>query len=413
MKIVILTLGSRGDVQPFVALGIGLKKAGHEVKICTSSSFEKFILENGLNYGYINDEFIKFVGSDEAKKAIESSTNIIAWMQKAIELSGKIKPLMVQTLKEEWLAAKDAEMIIYHPKAMGGYHIAEKLDIPAIMCLPAPLYAPTKAFPSLIFPDWQLGGWYNKLTYQLMPLLSLPYRRLVNNWRKEVLNLPATSTIEGKNIPILHFYSSLVMPEPEDWDDNTITAGYWFLDSDLDWQPPQELVKFLKAGSEPVYIGFGSISGSNPKKTANLVKDALDISKKRAIIATGWGGLELEKIPDNIFVIKEIRHDWLFPQVAAVIHHGGAGTTAAGLRAGKPTIICPFFGDQPFWGKRIDDLGVGAKPIPQKQLTAKKLAAAIIKVTTDLTIQERAAILGEKLRAEDSIAKTIDFIARF
>lgn len=236
---------------------------------------------------------------------------------------------------------------------------------------------------------------------------------LVNNWRKEVLNLPATSTIEGKNIPILHFYSSLVVPKPEDWDDNTITAGYWFLNSDLHWQPPKELVKFLEAGSEPVYIGFGSISGSNPKKTANLVKYALDISKKRGIIATGWGGLELEEIPDNIFVIKEIPHDWLFPQVAAVIHHGGAGTTAAGLRAGKPTIICPFFGDQPFWGKKVYTLGVGAKPIPQKQLTAKKLAAAITKVTTDLTIQQRAAILGEKLRAEDSIAKTIDFIERF
>jgi len=412
MKIVILTLGSQGDVQPFVALGTGLKKIGHEITICTSYSFKQFITEKGLNYGYMNDDYIKFIGSKKAKKTILSTTNIVAWLQKAIALSSQIKPLMNRALTEQWLAAKDAELILYHPKAMAGYHIAAKLEIPAIMCLPAPIYAATKAFPSIIFPDWKLGGWYNQLTYQLTSLLSLPYRGLVNNWRKKILDLPPTSTIEGQDLPILHFYSSLIVPEPEDWDDRTIAAGYWFLESDPNWQPPHELVKFLDAGSAPVYIGFGSMSDPHPDRLGNLVLEALNISQKRAIIAKGWGGLEIEKTSDRIFVIDRIPHDWLFPQVAAVVHHGGAGTTAAGLRAGKPTVICPFFADQPFWGQRVYDLGVGAKPIPRQKLTAAKLAAAITEVTGDRHLQQRARVLGQQLRAEDGIARAIDLIAK-
>jgi sterol 3beta-glucosyltransferase len=171
------------------------------------------------------------------------------------------------------------------------------------------------------------------------------------------------------------------------------------------------LVEFLVAGSPPVYVGFGSMAGRNPEKVTQIVFESLARSGQRGVIATGWGGLAVSDLPDNLFKIESIPHDWLFPQMVAVVHHGGAGTTAAGLRAGKPTVICPFFGDQPFWGRRVFELGVGPEPIPHKKLSVEKLANAIQVAVSDDDIRKRAAGLGEKIRAENGIARAVDFIS--
>jgi len=170
------------------------------------------------------------------------------------------------------------------------------------------------------------------------------------------------------------------------------------------------LVDFLAAGLPPVYIGFGSIAGKSPAKTTTIVTEALKKSGQRGIIATGWGGLEASLLPETMFTIDQAPHNWLLPHVAAVVHHGGAGTTAAGLRAGKPTIICPFFGDQPFWGSRISELRVGPEPIPQKELTVENLATAIHVAVTDENMGRRAAALGEKIRIEDGVGRAVQFI---
>ncbi|MEL6263944.1 MAG: glycosyltransferase, partial [Cyanobacteria bacterium J06626_6] len=205
-------------------------------------------------------------------------------------------------------------------------------------------------------------------------------------------------------------YSRHVAPEPTDWPENVIASGYWFLDQQTAWEPPADLKAFLDSGDAPVYVGFGSMAGRDPERLTRIVIGALQQAKVRGILATGWGGLSAEDLPKTIFKLEQAPHDWLFPQMAAVVHHGGAGTTAAGLRAGCPTVICPFFGDQPFWGQRVRELGVGSGPIPQKQLTVEKLAAAIQTVTTNSTAQQKAKALGEKLRQEDGIARAIALI---
>lgn len=422
MKIFILTLGTRGDVQPYIALSRGLIAAGHEVMICAPSSFKGFITEYGVQYGHMDNEILRLIDTDAGRDALEDSTNLVNWLKTYAALAKQVKPMQIRMVADAGKAAAQfqPDLIIYHPKAMAGPHLAEKYNIPRIMSVPLPIFTPTVEFPSIVFPNWNLGGWYNKLTYSLSVKLAwMQYRSVINSWREKDLGLsPATKSFnememaDGQPTPTIYPYSDYVVPRPADWPETTISPGYWFLKRAEAWQPSADLTAFLEAGPPPVYVGFGSMAGKDPAKKAQVVIDGLQKAGQRGLIATGWGGLSVHDLPDTILKIDAAPHDWLFERVTAVIHHGGAGTTAAGLRAGKPTIICPFMGDQPFWGRRVAKLGVGVDPIPQRKLNADNLGAAIQKVTGDTQIQQRAAALGEKIRSEDGVAQAVAFIER-
>jgi UDP:flavonoid glycosyltransferase YjiC (YdhE family) len=209
---------------------------------------------------------------------------------------------------------------------------------------------------------------------------------------------------------MLYCYSPAVVPKPPDWGEHAHVTGYWFLDHPPDWQPPADLVDFLESGPPPIYVGLGSISSRDPEKTSRIVLDSLRQAGQRGVIATGWGGLSQSDLPDEVFVTEAVPHDWLFPRMAAVVHHGGAGTTGAGLRASVPSIIVPVSNDQPFWGRRVKALGAGPAPIPRKRLTADRLAHAICVAVTDEAIRKRAAELGETIRAEDGVANAVRII---
>jgi UDP:flavonoid glycosyltransferase YjiC (YdhE family) len=234
--------------------------------------------------------------------------------------------------------------------------------------------------------------------------------------RKQILGLPPASFFGPKPapsnqaLPTLYGFSPSVIPAPADWSNDHHVTGFWFLDSAADWTPPQDLVTFLQAGSPPVYIGFGSMTTRKPEETTDLVIKALHQTNQRAILVSGWGGLQKTDLPDSVFMIDSIPHAWLFPRVAAVVHHGGAGTTAAGLRAGVPSIVIPFFADQPYWGGRVADLGVGPTPIPRKKLTVERLAQAIQIAVTDEAMRQRAVDLGLRIQAEDGVARAVEII---
>lgn len=412
MKILILTAGSRGDVQPFVALAQGLQSAGHEVVLSTASTFESFIAERGIRYAHMNDELLRLVDTAEGKAALEGKGKM--------SLLKKVQPMLRRMLDDAWAAAQAQrpDLLIYHPKTLGGYHIAEKLNRPAFMSLPLPLYTPTRAFPNPITPqNVRLGGLYNRLSYVVLRFALAPYMGTINAWRQEALNMPplgrfASDTVRssGQPVPVLYSYSPQVVPTPADWPPHVAATGYWFLDEQRDYHPPADLQAFLGSGAPPVYVGFGSMAATNPEEKARVVIQALEKSGQRGVIAAGWGGLKASDLPGNVFMIEHAPHDWLFPRVAAVVHHGGAGTTAAGLRAGKPTVICPFMGDQPFWGQRVYDLGVGPQPIPQKRLNADDLAEAIRAAVTDREMRRRAGTLGEAIRAEDGVGRAVQII---
>jgi sterol 3beta-glucosyltransferase len=410
MRIAILTAGSRGDVQPFVALAKGLQSAGYDVVLCTAATFESFITSHGISYAHMNDELLRLIDTDEGKAAMSGGSKF--------GLIKKVQPMLRAILDDTWAASQGADALIYHPKTLSGYHIAEKLNIPAFMSVPLPLYTPTSEFPNPITPqNVRLGGFYNRLTYSILRFGTLPFMGTINAWRAEMLNMPPMSRFgnemvrsNGEPVPALYSYSPHVVPTPTDWPSHAVATGFWFLNEQNDYQPPVELQAFLDAGTPPIYIGFGSMPSVDPEEKAHIVIRALENAGQRGLIASGWGGLKASDLPANMMMIEQAPHDWLFPCVAAVVHHGGAGTTAAGLRAGKPTIICPFMGDQPFWGRRVQELGVGTAPIPQKQLTVEALSKSIRTAVSDVEMQCRAAELGEKIRTEDGVGQAVKII---
>jgi UDP:flavonoid glycosyltransferase YjiC (YdhE family) len=407
MKILILTLGSRGDVQPYVALGAGLRSAGHAVTLTTLESFAPMAAEQGLGFHPLRGELLELMQAPAGKAALAGKGNPLALLR-------QVMPMYRAMLEEEWAAAAGAELVIYHPKALGGHSIAEKLGIPGILALPLPLYSPTAAFPSPILPFASLGPALNRLSHgAAVGLASASVRGVLNRWRKEALGLPPARDelmLRGRPVLRLYGYSPAVLPPPADWDGNSVATGYWFLDRPAGWEPPQPLAAFLRAGPPPVYVGFGSMPAQDAERLTATVLAALERAGQRGVLATGWGGLAAADLPPHVYLLDAAPHDWLFPQMAAVVHHGGAGTTGAGLRAGAPTVICPFFGDQPFWGRRVAALGVGPAPIPQRQLSAERLGDAIRTAATDGAMRERAAALGARISGEDGVARAVALI---
>ncbi len=409
MNVLILTVGTRGDVQPYVALGQGLRAAGHMVVLVAPAQFAEFVAGNSLEFAALPAEFLDLLQTGAGKAAIAGKGN-------PLKLLRMVQPMQRRMLDTAWQAAsaRPFDAVVYHPKALSGYSIAEKLGALPVLALPAPLYSPTRAFPSPLLPFTNLGS-LNRASHSLtIRLASLSTNSVLNRWRKEVLGLPPVKNelvLRGQPVLRLYPYSPAVVPTPDDWDASSVATGYWFLPRVADWRPDPALTTFLVNGPATIYVGFGSMPAEDAAAKTQVVMGALAVAGQRGILATGWGGLTLKNAPENIFVLESAPHDWLFPQMAAVVHHGGAGTTAAGLAAGAPTIICPFFGDQSFWGRRVAALGVGPAPIPQQKLTAEKLAAALRVATGDAALRKRAQQLGATICGEDGVGRAVALIA--
>lgn len=409
-------------MQPYVALGRGLQAAGHTVSVCTCEHFAGFVTDHGLDYRHMNNGFVDLIESLEGRAALEGMGSLFGTIRVLFTLVPKVGPLQVRTQHDAWQAAQavQPDLIVFHPKVAGAMDIAEALGVPVVMAPPFPQYVPTRDFPAVGLPDWPLGDIYRRSTYRLVHFLG---HRIgggpLRTWRRRnglgprPARLGLFTDARGQAVPVLHGYSPHLVPTPTDWPSTALTMGAWTLPGAPDWTPPQALVEFLAAGPPPVYVGFGSMAGRNPGRVTAIVLEALQRSGRRGVLASGWGGLAALAVPPGVMVIEHAPHDWLFPQMAAVVHHGGAGTTQAGLRAGRPSIVCPFFGDQPFWGRCVHALGAGPAPIQQRRLTAGRLADAIVAATTDPGIAAAAEALGRHLRAERGVEVTVDWIERW
>jgi UDP:flavonoid glycosyltransferase YjiC (YdhE family) len=418
MHISIIALGSRGDVQPYIALGQGLKKAGHTVRLVAMQDFEGPAKAHGLEFRPLRGNAQEMMEENkEFSELLEQGNFLKIFMSIAKET----QRIAIELMEDGLAACQGMDLLITGLTGIFvGIPLAEKLKIPLLQTYLAP-FTPTKDFPSAILPPTlpKLGGAFNRLSQHLVrQLMWSGMQTMFNQGRKKVLGLPPASfskpfhSSHSEGLPTLYGFSPFVVPAPADWDADNHVTGYWFLDSADDWTPPAALLDFLQAGSPPVYIGFGSMSSRKPEETAELVIKALRKTNQRALLFSGWGGLHKEDLPDSVMVIDSTPHAWLFPRVAAVVHHGGAGTTAAGLRAGVPSIVIPFNFDQPFWGQRVYDLGVGPAPIPRRKLTADRLAHSIQEAVTNTAMRQRAAALGSKIRSEDGIANAIEVIQR-
>jgi UDP:flavonoid glycosyltransferase YjiC (YdhE family) len=241
-------------------------------------------------------------------------------------------------------------------------------------------------------------------------------RSLIDGWREQTLGLPPysfggpLSRWKRRRPPYFYGFSPTVVPRAREWGAEVHVTGYWFRETNADWRPPADLADFLDAGPPPVFVGFGSMTGRDSQATTELVVSALARCRRRGVLLGGWGGLGAGALPDDVFRLDAAPFEWLFPRMSVVVHHGGAGTTAAGLRAGVPNVVVPFFGDQHFWGWRIQKLGAGPKPIPHSRLSADRLARALRRSLGDDEMRSRAARVGERIRREDGVAAAVEAI---
>ena len=412
MRIAIIAAGSRGDVEPYVALGKGLKNAGHVVRLVSPKNFADLVNSNGLVFWPVDVDVQSITQSAEMQESIGGGNflKVMSQMAKEAEHSA------IHLAKVGLSACRGMDMILVGMGSLYvGLALAEKLELPLVQAYYIP-FTPTRLYPSFLIPQTpiRLGGWLNQLSYHLArQVMWQGFRSADKLVRQKELDLPPApfwgpyNSKFTRDNPILYGFSPSVCPKPSDWENNIHITGYWFLDQGDDWTPPQALVNFLQAGPPPVYIGFGSMSIRKPEETTHLVLKALAQTKQRGIILSGWGGFHADELPDSVFTVESVPFSWLFPRLAAVVHHGGAGTTAAGLRAGVPSVVIPFFGDQPFWGQRVAELGVGPAPIPLRKLTVERLSQAIQTAVNDQTMRQRAADLGAKIQAEDGIASAV------
>jgi sterol 3beta-glucosyltransferase len=413
MRILAIALGSQGDVQPYVALGKGLQAAGHRVRVMAPVNFERLVTAHGLEFYPVKGNVQEIIESPEMRALLEKG-NFLAINKHTAKLA---QDAAIDWAQVGLAACQGVDLIVV---GLGGLNVAialaEKLQIPILPAFLFP-FTPTRAFPGILFPPFvsKLGGTFNWLSHLLVQqLMWQGFRAADRISRQQVLNLPAApfwgsyKSAVMCRYPTVYGFSPAVIPKPADWR-NTEIVGDWFLAA-TDWIPPVDLVEFLASGTPPVYIGFGSMGSRKPEETADLVLQAVARTGQRAILQAGWGGLSKTDVSANILMVNSVPHAWLFPRMSAVVHHGGAGTTAAGLRAGVPSIVIPFFGDQPFWGQRVAELGVGTAPIPRKQLTVERLAQAIDRAVTDPLMRQRAADLGAKIRAEDGIGNVVSIV---
>lgn len=407
-----IAFGTRGDVQPAIALALGLQAAGHSVTIGAGANFDGWVRGYGL-------DFVPTVDMETLMRSPEG----VAWVEEPNPMRqlGHMKKLLQQNASGLYAAlvepARDADLIlsgfVSTPFAQA---VSEKFDIPLIITLLQPYPATRSGGASLVSFTGGGKSLINLLAGKLGEGMIWNVSGETTNAFRATLSLPAHSSgsylkaLGG--VPMVFGFSPHVVPPPDDWGEQRQIAGYWFLNEGQDWQPPDDLLHFIDAGTPPIYIGFGSMSSSAPEETFDMIEAALKTSGRRGIIAAGWGGAHLAEHTEQIYVIEKAPHDWLFERVAAVVHHGGAGTTGAGLRAGKPTLVIPHMSDQPFWGRRVYELGVGAKPVPRHKLTAEKLATGI-DALFDAHMIENATRLGEKIRKEDGVENGVRLIRTF
>lgn len=402
MRALIMTFGTRGDIQPYAALAGALSRAGHDVTLAIPDGFQDLIPDAGPGAIAVHP------AGSEMLRLVREVLPELSGARDALTTFGIMKGAMRTQMRETADAVRAArpDVIVFHPKSLAGPHLAEAHGVPGVLSIPLP-YTPTRAFAMPLAPGG-LGGWGNRASYRMTRLATLMYGRMIDEFRAD-LGLTGRAprfgdplrNRDGSAIPALYPYSRHVVPVPADYPPTAHVTGYWFAEEPA-WTPPERLVAFLDGGRPPVYIGFGSMGfGKGADARRDAILSALRATGLRAIVATGWGGIApLEDAQDQVLEIEGAPHDWLFPRVRAVVHHGGAGSTAAGLRAGRPTLVVPFLGDQPFWGARVHRLGAGPEPLRPGRM-GRHLASRLKSLVGDERYAQRADELGRLIRAED------------
>ncbi|MEV6715234.1 glycosyltransferase [Lentzea sp. NPDC051208] len=410
MKALLVAHGTRGDVQPLLALAVALGKAGHEALLAAPESFASSVLQQDVAFAPLDNGPNRLLEDPLTAEAIEGGYRGVRGKITALSTIRRIKPLMADVLRDVGAVARSSGAdVVVHTPSVPAQHAAEMLGVPAVLAALQPGWVPTSAFPCPMVPLPRLPRFLNRATYLTVSATLRAYAGIVNTWRTDELGL---SRGQGpRQAHVLQAFSSLVTPVDPAWPDSVRTTGFWYLPRPANWSPDPNLPAFLDAGPAPVYLGFGSMAGRDAQRTGDIVAEAARAAGVRAIVATGWGGLAARS-SDDLLVIDQVPHDWLFGRVRAVVHHGGGGTTAAALAAGVPQVVCPFVADQPHWALRMHAVGVAPEPVPYRKLAVATLAEAITRAAGDPALRQRAGEVGEQVRAENGVDAAVHELER-
>jgi sterol 3beta-glucosyltransferase len=407
VRFVIASMDTRGGIQPYLALGLGLKGAGHDVLILAPSDFGPVAAAAGLAVAPLSGNV------EETVRALGGAAE--GGRLRSMRTAGRELGTRIETWTREALEACEGGDAVLG--GVGGMviarSVAEKLRLPFIEAHVQPVGAPTDRYQGPLFGGTPriLGGPGRRLSHRVSEMgVWMPFSRPMHRARSRVLGLDGPMRREGDGL-VLYGFSPHVVPVPADGHRERVVTGYWVLLAQDAWAPPPELESFLATDRPVVSIGFGSMASEDPTRLAELVTGAARDAGVRAVLLSGWGGIAGGR-GEDVFATGALPHDWLFPRMHAVVHHGGAGTTGAGLRAGVPNVVVPFTMDQPFWASRVAALGAGPSPIPRKRLTRTALTAALRAAIDDAAMRNRAAQLGTAIRAEDGVAAAVARLER-
>ncbi|OLR92615.1 hypothetical protein BJP25_21440 [Actinokineospora bangkokensis] len=404
MRICVVAVDTRGGVQPYAALALGLVRAGHEVRLVAPEDFTDWLTGMGLDARPLSGRM------DEAARAAAE-----AGYSGGVVPRGMRARLVEQSLVQarELLGHAEGSDVLLGGVggSVLGRKVAERLGVPFVHAHVHPVGMVSSELPGVLTP-W-MPAWTGKAGNLVgsaitEAALTLPFGAVSRAVRTRVLGLPRRRPRARVDAPSLYGFSRHLVSAPARWD----VTGHWFLPEDPGWAPPDGLQRFLAGGGPAVCVGFGSMVGADPAATARLVTAAVRQVGVRAVLLTGWGGLRDIAGGDDVLVVDQVPHSWLFPRVATVVHHGGAGTTAAAARAGVPAVVVPHGVDQPFWGGRVAALGVGPSPLPRSTLSVGSLAAALRTTLEDEGMRARAAVLGERISGEDGVTRAVEVLDR-
>jgi UDP:flavonoid glycosyltransferase YjiC (YdhE family) len=408
MRIAVIANDTRGGIQPYVALALGLRQAGHDVRAVAPEDFASMFVEASIPVTPLS-------GSVEAVVRGSGGVTERGTAASMRFLARELKPRLQAWTREALGACEGVDVLTGGVGGMVvGLSVAEKLGAPFIETHLQPIGAPTDAYPGVFLsgtPRW-LGSTGMRLSHHLTELaLWMPFRGAMASAREQVLGLTGRPTAADGQ-PVLYGFSRRVVPVPSSGDRARHVTGYWTLPESPAWKPPPALESFLAQSGPVVSVGFGSMASDDAESLTTLVLDAVRSVGARAVLVAGWGGLASNPAADDLYFAETLPYEWLFPRVSAVVHHGGAGTTGATLRAGVPAVVVPFGVDQPFWGSRVEALGVGPTPIHRARLTRDRLTAALRRTLADAAMHARAAALGELIRAEHGVAEAVEHFGR-
>jgi sterol 3beta-glucosyltransferase len=407
MKITILTYGSRGDVQPFIPLSLGLMAKGHTVKLAAPWRFKDLVEGYGIH-------FIPLAGEPEdlSRRFNDAGNNFIRMIGGMMDY---VTEIAVDVLRQTNTSCEDADLIVHtFLHAIGAHTYARERGIPDIHIQTFPMFTPTGDYPNVTLPDLKIP-FLNRLTHVISSKVTLWGSRLGfeqirrrAGLPKRKLYWPFDKAPARPPTPVLCAWSPSLLPPSSDWPPDVHVTGWYFLELNRQYFPPSEIKLFLDAGEPPVCVSFGSMVNRDAEKVDRTVRESLAKTGNRGILLSGWSQVK-HRSSENILYLEAVPHDWLLPHCKMMVHHGGAGTTSAGLQAGVPNIVVPFTVDQPFWGRRVYSIGAGPPSIPVKKLTTEKLTQAIFEAEA---YRERAAEVGRKIRSEDGVGAAVQLIEK-